>query len=246
MLQLFILFIIVIIGGAIGFYSDAENRKALKAALTFSASFILGITILHLIPTLYSDYRFSLGLWVLGGFYFQVLIDVLSSGVEHGHIHSHKNAPRSWAIQILLGLSIHALIEGMPLLELAEQTELSHAGHTHHLGGWNYFFSLVLHKMPAAYALVLLLRLSGFKKSFVIGCLIVFALMSPLGAIIIQWIDLSGAQLQALVAFVVGAFLHIATTIIFETDTNGHHKFSWQKMTFSLLGAAVAIIAEMI
>lgn len=246
MLQLVILFIIVIVGGAIGFYSNPQNRSALKAALTFSASFILGITILHLIPTLYAEYRFSTGLWILGGFFFQILIDMLSSGVEHGHIHSQKDAPKSWAVQVLLGLCIHAFVEGMPLLELADQGELMHHGHSHELGGWNYFFSLILHKMPAAYALVLLLRLSGFHRSFVLICLVVFAAMSPLGAVIIQWIELNANQLQALVAFVVGAFLHIATTIIFETDSSGHHKFSWQKIAFSLFGTAVAIIAELI
>ncbi len=244
-LQLVILFLIVLIGGAIGLYSDGVNKKHLKSALTFSASFILGITILHLIPMVYTDFQFSYGIWILIGFFVQIFLDTLSSGVEHGHIHSKKGAPKSWAFQILIGLSFHAFIEGMPLLEMHAQ-EIADHGHHHEMGSWNYFLSLVLHKVPAAYALVLLLKLSGFQRNFVISCLLVFGLMSPLGALFIQAFEFSDVAFKSLIAFVIGAFLHIATTIMFETDSGDHHNISLSRIAFSLLGVSVAVLAEML
>ena len=119
-------------------------------------------------------------------------------------------------------------------------------GHTHEIGAWNYFLSLILHKLPAAYALVLLLRQSGFKQSFVLICLIVFALMSPAGAFFIQFFEFSELAFKSLVAFVIGAFLHIATVIMFETESGNHHHISWSKIAFSLLGVGAAILAEML
>ena len=244
-LQLVILFLIVLIGGAIGLYSDGVNKKYLKSALTFSASFILGITILHLIPMVYIDFQFSYGIWILIGFFVQIFLDTLSSGVEHGHIHSKKGASRSWAFQILIGLSFHAFIEGMPLLEM-EGHDIANHGHDHGMSSWNYFLSLVLHKVPAAYALVLLLRQSGFQRNFVMGCLLIFGMMSPLGALFIQAFEFSDIAFKSLIAFVIGAFLHIATTIMFETDTGDHHHISLSKIAFSLLGVGVAVLAEML
>lgn len=245
-LQLFILFLIVIIGGAIGFYTDDKSKRYLKSALAFSASFILGITILHLIPMVYIDFEFSYGLWILGGFFVQILLETLSSGVEHGHIHSKNGASKSWAFQILIGLSFHAFIEGMPLMEMHGHDIVDH-GHDHRLGSWNYFLSLVLHKLPAAYALVLLLKHSGFQKGFILGCLIVFGLMSPLGALLIQAFEFSNVvAFKSLMAFVIGAFLHIATTIMFETDSSTHHHISLSKVAFSLLGVGTAVLAELL
>jgi len=244
-LQLVILFVIVLIGGFIGLKSDSSNKIYLKSALAFSAAFILGITILHLLPMVYMDFHFSYGVWILVGFFIQIFLETLSSGVEHGHIHSKKGASKSWAFQILIGLSFHAFIEGLPLMEMEGHDIVSH-GHDHALGSWNYFLSLVLHKIPAAYALVLLLKHSGFSQRFIIGCLVVFAAMSPLGALVIQGFELSELAFKSLMAFVIGAFLHIATTIMFETESSEHHHISWRKVAFSVLGIGLALLAELL
>lgn len=245
-LQLFILFVIVLIGGAIGLYSNDVNKQYLKSALAFSASFILGITVLHLIPMVYIDFEFSYGIWILVGFFVQIFLETLSSGVEHGHIHSKKGASKSWAFQILAGLSFHAFIEGMPLLEMDAQDLAAH-GHDHGMGSWNYFLSLVLHKAPAAYALVLLLKHSGFQRGFIFGCLLVFGLMSPMGALFVQAFEFTEiGSFKSLIAFVIGAFLHIATTIMFETESSDHHHISFSKVAFSLLGVGTAVLAEIL
>jgi len=97
-----------------------------------------------------------------------------------------------------------------------------------------------LHKAPAAFALVLLLLWSGFKQWLVILCLFIFASMSPLGSFLATLIQPQPEVLRALIAVVIGSFLHIATTILFETD-NTHHKISWVKLLVILAGFGLSL-----
>ena len=105
---------------------------------------------------------------------------------------------------------------------------------------------IILHKAPAAFALVMLLLLSDFKNSIVLFCLIFFALMSPLGAVTTGYLynaDLLHPEfLKFIIAVVIGSFLHIATTIIFEVDSSSHHKISWKKLLAITVGIGAAVL----
>jgi zinc transporter ZupT len=79
---------------------------------------------------------------------------------------------------------------------------------------------ILFHQTPVAIALMTLLRTSGFtvKKSWLV--LSLFALMTPVGLLFgyftqgsIGWINM-----DILLAVVIGMFLHISTTIIFEVS----------------------------
>jgi hypothetical protein len=78
--------------------------------------------------------------------------------------------------------------------------------------------------------------------------LLLFALASPLGLWTgnflqeYQW--LSAGAFITLFAIVSGNFLHISTTIVFESSEN--HRLNWQKWLIGLLGAGLAILAEFI
>ena len=72
--------------------------------------------------------------------------------------------------------------------------------------------------------------------------LFAFALMSPLGMIVGRY----GANndffnLEIILAVVVGMFLHISTTIIFESSEN--HKFNFIKLISLLVGVGLAMLA---
>ena len=71
--------------------------------------------------------------------------------------------------------------------------------------------------------------------------MLLFALMSPLGSF-------SGSLFADLVEFhneimavVIGIFLHISTTILFESSEG--HKFNSKKIFSILLGAAIAYLS---
>ncbi len=81
----------------------------------------------------------------------------------------------------------------------------------------------------------------------VVTCLVVFAAMSPLGAGLAAWGGQEGwldpVMQQKIVAFVIGSFLHIATTILFETDGAAHHRLPWRKMLLIGLGLGLAVVS---
>jgi zinc transporter ZupT len=66
--------------------------------------------------------------------------------------------------------------------------------------------------------------------------------MSTLGALSSRFIihSVNDHVFDYLMAFVVGTFLHIATTILFENSEN--HRFSWSKIWAILLGILLAVV----
>ncbi|MCO6476495.1 MAG: hypothetical protein J5I94_07730, partial [Phaeodactylibacter sp.] len=64
-----------------------------------------------------------------------------------------------------------------------------------------------------------------------------------LGAMVAGSFQLSPAAMANLLGFVIGSFLHIATTILFEADDGRQHHVSWKKMGVILLGMGLALLA---
>ena len=233
-----ILFLSVFVGGGFAFYIQRNNKDILQLVLSFSGAYILGIAVLHLMPYVFEEHSHIIGIWVLGGFFIQMLLDQLSAGVEHGHIHLPKNRTASFALQILLGLSIHAFLEGMPLggSEAFESSSHNHS-HNHEYLLWG----IILHKAPAAFALVLLFLQAKYSKSLIIWFLLLFALMSPLGALSASILDFDSYTQRIIMAVVIGSFLHIATTIIFEIDASQHHRIPLRRILAIAAGTVAAI-----
>lgn len=238
-----ILFLSVIGGGSLAFYVKKNNQSMLQSVLSFSGAYILGISVLHLMPTVFTGMVENVGLWVLGGFFIQLVLEQFSGGVEHGHVHAPHHAKGQFAIQVMIGLCLHAFMEGMPLSGYGEIHEaLTGHDHSHN----HLLWGIILHKAPAAFALVLLFNMSGFKKKLVVFCLFFFAMMSPLGAASTSFLDSHGwldpYKMTIIMAIVVGSFLHIATTILFEVDSSKHHHISIPKMVAILLGLGMAVM----
>src|SRR5262249_40837778 len=133
--------------------------KAVKLLNAFTGAYLLCLTFLHLLPELYHSHfgsdttgEVSLGVLILAGFFAQVTLDVISMGVEHGHVHHvHGGIP----IGIMGGLCLHALIEAMALGNA--QTHYDPASRRLLL------YSIVLHNYPVSIALLGMLLQSGMK-----------------------------------------------------------------------------------
>lgn len=226
--------------GLLAFFVREIPRAQLKTVLSFSGAYILGISVLHLLPDVFAEHNHRAGVWILVGFFVQLLLEQFSKGIEHGHVHPSHAPNWGFAAQVMFGLSLHAFMEGMPLTaypthDLAEQT-----GHAHGSGA-QLFWGIILHEMPASFTLAALLLLSGFRKNFVLMCLIVKSLMAPLGALFASQMAFSPAASVVATALVIGLFLHIATTILFEADSNAHHQIAWEKLLAIGLGAGLAL-----
>ncbi|MCB0570652.1 MAG: ZIP family metal transporter [Phaeodactylibacter sp.] len=237
-----LLFLSVLGGGALALPFQNRAQPVMRLLLSFSGAYLLGITVVHLMPGAFSVAGSSPSLWILGGFFVQLLLEQLSRGVEHGHVHIHDKGPKSLAIQVMAGLSLHAFLEGLPLSHY-DAFHMAQHGHEH--GHYHLLIGIVLHKLPAAFALVSLLLLSHFQKKWVITCLAVFSAMSPLGAFSSSFLVLNQAAVANLLGFVIGSFLHISTTILFEADDSRQHHVSWAKLGVIVLGIALALAADM-
>jgi zinc transporter ZupT len=226
-----ILFSAIFLGGAAAFQYREKLQGYLPLMLSFSGAYIVGITALHLIPETFHEGEHYLGLCLLAGFLGQLLLDQLTTGVEHGHIHAAHTPNLNFVIKIMIGLCIHSFLEGMPL----NQTDEDGFNHHQHL-----LWGIILHEIPASFTLTSLLLISSFKKSFTLFCLFIYASMSSLGALTTAILPFSEQHLKILMAFVIGTFLHISTTILFEADSG--HRIASKKLLAIVLGTGIAIL----
>ena len=84
-----------------------------------------------------------------------------------------------------------------------------------------------------------MMLLSGFSKTKSFIVILLFALMSPLGMFTSEYINVSSFY-NEIMAIVIGIFLHISTTILFESSDG--HDFNKQKMISIILGTLIAIL----
>jgi len=231
--KLIILFLGAFTGGASVFLFKGDNHKTLKLVLSFSGAYLFGITVLHLIPDAYHGNDNYVGVFILIGFLFQIVLEQFSEGIEHGHIHKHAHAHIAFPLGILVSLCIHAFLEGMPLAE-GNQNQL--------------VYGIALHHVPAAFALATVLLANKQSRGMTVFFIVLFAIMAPAGYLFSNALSKGGVgNLQQyygrIMGVVIGIFLHISTTILFESSSD--HKFTIRKMAAVLLGVGIALLGFM-
>jgi zinc and cadmium transporter len=236
-----LLFSVAVVGGLIAFSRPKLGGGQYKLALVFAGAYLFSITIIHILPELFheSDNHGMMGVLVLAGFFMQQVLEYLSKGIEHGHVHVHEKGHRhleSTAILALVALSLHAFLEGGMLAN----TSSTHNPNTVLLG-------VLIHKAPEAFALVSVLICEMSKRKSTVF-LIVFALASPLGLFLSHYLMdrgvMSSTLFTYLFAVVCGNFLHISTTIVYESSSD--HKFNAKKTIVALVAAGIAVLGEVV
>tara|TARA_B110000046_G_scaffold137091_1_gene143319 strand:- start:1308 stop:1982 length:675 start_codon:yes stop_codon:yes gene_type:complete len=209
----------VLFGVAIVLFSSKSNPLNLKLFLAFSGAFLLSTTIFELLPEVYSNLQTKkIGVFIMGGILLQILLEFYSKGAEHGHLHQQdSNTKFPWFLFISLG--IHAFFEGFPLND-------------HN----NIIIGVVIHKIPIAVLITTYLLKSKLPMLQVVLFLIVFTLMTPLGAVSSELFNISPSVIYSINAVVIGMFFHISTIILFESS-EGHH-FNLNKILM-IIGAVV-------
>ena len=220
------------------FLNRSKNEQIIKLMLAFSGGFLLSIAFIHFIPELYEYTESNIGMFILTGFLIQLVLEFFSGGIEHGHIHLHKGA--KLPVALIIALSIHAFLEGIPLGNQLGGVEMAITHH--HSDDNSLLFGILFHRIPVAIALMSLLVASNTNtiKSWVL--LSFFAVTTPIGLFIGLYSDqfLLNFDFNIILAIVVGMFLHISTTIIFETSEN--HKFNFLKLFTIVAGCALAFL----
>ena len=235
--MILILIAVVAAGGGFVHFLQANNKSQfIKLALAFSGGFLLAIVFEHLLPELYAGKTANIGIYILVGFLIQLIMEYFSGGIEHGHIHVHKGQTMPWAL--FISLSLHSIIEGIPLGNDVDHVHQLH-NHDHKL---SLFWGIVFHQVPVAIALMTLLLSTTLRRGMAWFVLMLFGIMTPLGLLIGLQVPIEniGISVSAVLGIVIGMFLHISTTIIFETSEN--HKFNLLKLSSVIAGIGAALL----
>ncbi len=232
--------IVLLLGPLLGIFIQYKikfnNPKIVANIVLFSGAFLLGVAVFGLMPELFSETENAkqAGLWLIFGFLFQLFLEKFTGGIGHGHIHSHEVPKNIWVLYA--GLYVHALFEG------------------YSAGVSNYLYPLVIssmvigisiHEAPATFSLSMLLKQKLKHKQKLIIALLIYAMATPIGYLLGVYIHaeniISENTAQIITAIIAGTFLHISTTIVFETSL--WKKEGLSKWLFILFGLIISYLA---
>lgn len=210
----------VLLGYGIALFLKPKSKSKLKLLLAFSGSFLLSLTVMHLLPEVYESHNHNIGIFIMAGILFQIILEFFSKGAEHGHVHGHdKMYHIPWLL--FISLCIHAFLEGFPV---------SH----HH----NLALGIAIHHFPIAIILTIFFVNSKLDSKAIFAFMLTFAIMTPLGTIISDYLPILNDYYTEITAVVIGILFHISSTIIFESSEG--HKFNVAKVSMIILGVVLA------
>jgi len=218
------------------------KSSQLKILLVFSGAYLFSITFVHLLPAIFNSSATYIngGILVLAGFFLQMILEYFTSGVEHGHMHEHDHHKEHGGFRtgsLLVALGIHAFMEG---------SILAYPVDIHDHDSTPLLLGILLHKIPAAVALMSFLICSEKPSRHAWLFLILFSLATPLGYLLSDYIYQTGILTErvfmGIMGMVSGAFLYISTIILFESSPG--HTQNLRKLSIILLGVFAAIMIE--
>ncbi|MFV8375492.1 ZIP family metal transporter [Flavobacterium sp. LB1P71] len=210
----------VFIGYIFALVLRPKNKTNLKLLLAFSGSFLLSLTVMHLLPEIYESVNPNIGLFIMLGILFQIILEFFSKGAEHGHVHGHEIMTQiPWLL--FISLCIHAFLEGFPV------------SHHHDLA-----VGIAIHHLPIAIILTTFFINASLDKKAILFFMATFAIMTPLGTFLSDYMPILNVYYTEITAIVIGILFHISSTIIFETSEG--HKFNIAKVSMIIFGIALA------
>lgn len=210
----------VLIGYLIAILLKPKAKQNLKLLLAFSGSFLLSLTVIHLLPDVYESDNKNVGIFIMCGILFQIILEFFSKGAEHGHVHGHdKLTQMPWLL--FISLCIHALLEGFPV------------GQHHDLA-----YGIAIHHLPIAIILTTFFLNAQLNKVALFIFMVTFAIMTPLGTLVSDSFPILNEYYTQITAIVIGILFHISSTIIFESSEG--HKFNIAKVSMIILGIVLA------
>ena len=210
----------VLLGYAIALFLKPTNKSRLKLLLAFSGAFLLSLTVIHLLPDVYASGNPTIGIFIMVGILFQIILEFFSKGAEHGHVHGHETIVQiPWLL--FISLCIHAFLEGFPV------------SHQHELA-----MGIAVHHLPIAIILTTFFVNANLNKTAIFNFMVTFGLLTPLGTLLSNSLPILNDYYTQITAVVIGILFHISSTIIFESSEG--HKFNIAKVSMIVLGIALA------
>ncbi|MBR0170512.1 MAG: ZIP family metal transporter [Bacteroidales bacterium] len=211
-------YILIILGVAVWAAAIPLGRRipdgVVRGITVFGGAFLLGVCFLHLVPEMAESGQRLPFYAVLLGFLIQQLLDGLTAHAEHGHLEGERLTVKGESmLGLMVGLSLHALLEGMPLVGVDGQVDRS------------LLYGIVIHNIPVALIMVGMMTGHGYSFWRVLCLLVLFGAMSPLGSLFNIYVLQPDEGVQHIVqGLVVGVLLHVSSSILFD---HKHNSFTW-------------------
>ena len=203
--------------------------SAMRAVTVFGGAFLLAVCCMELLPEAAESYLTYAGrrlypfVAILVGFLIQQILDGLSAHAEHGHTEEGYTIAG-----LMIGLCVHAFLEGTPLVWEGRVSQ-------------GLLWGIVIHNIPVALILVGLMTARGYGFWRILALLALFGVMSPLGALTSQYLVKPDFEWQCIITgLVVGVLLHVSSSILFDHKQG---RFSWANiLTVAVAFAMAALI----
>lgn len=188
-----------------------------------------------------NDLHGSIGVSLILGFVFMLLIDQLASGVSHSAVSLETSAQNRHKITATLGLVVHAAADGIAL-GAAASTSQTHIEMI-------VFVAIMLHKAPAAFGLVSFLLHEGLDRNRIRRHLTLFSVAAPFMALL-TYFGLGQSSKEALTTnhvtglamlFSGGTFLYVATVhILPELNQNRQSSTTFSNVSLSTQNSPIS------
>lgn len=177
------------------------SKNTFRLIISFGAGILLGACFFHMLPETIHILDKNVGLPIIAGFFSIYILEkfVMVHACEEDICDFH-----TIGISAFWGISFHGLLDGMSM----------GAGFiTQHIG-FMIFLAIVIHKFPSALSLTGILVQGDYKKDKIIQLSIIFALTTPVGALITFFVlkELNEFILAWAIGISAGTFLYIATS----------------------------------
>lgn len=229
-----VVFLVAFLGGMITLIKSWSDEW-LHLFLSFGAGIFLGVVFLHLMPEAIAyGHSVMVPTMVLVGYLLLFFLEkFLFSHGPGDTVHSHKVI----SITAMAGLSVHSLIEGLGLAVGSTDVRL----------GAVILLSILAHKATAAFSLTSLFVLGEFPKKKSILLLLLFSLMTPLGALVMTPFFAYGSKIvvEVLTGLTAGTFLWVATGDMLPEVFHTQDK-RWVKLALLLAGIAVMFLLSLV
>lgn len=256
------MFLLVILAGGLPFNKTFSDQPIiLKRMTAIAAGFLIGAALLVAVPEGFEIFLHAFeeaeehghayllpnpllaGLAVLAGFVFLLLLEGFGFGhdlheehhdhaVDHGH--DHVNHPVGKAHNVVIGLSLHSIMDGLALGAAFALGEIVLSA--------QLALVVLMHKFPAAFSLsAYSLHERNDKRRSMID-LFLFAITTPIAMILAVQLfsSLDEAVVGLLLLFSAGSFIYVATVDVLPDIhiQGGNRETLWLVLT----GIAVMVL----
>lgn len=128
---------------------------------------------------------------------------------------------------LLIGVSIHAFLEGFPIISNGVVNTAMVTG-------------IIIHNIPISIILVGSFIHSGSSKTFSLLMLTIFASMAIIGSELNQMLSVLHPYQNIIIGIVVGILLHVATTTLFDSEES--HKYNRTRFLIILIAFLIVIL----